>query len=286
MSTVDERSPAALTIPVGDAADPRLADYRLLNDQAARRHLEGDEFFIAEGYVAIDRLIESDHRLRSVLLAPSRVERFADHLPALVAAGVPVYVVDTSVMTDVVGFDLHRGVIAAADRLPLPSISDVATNARRIAVLEGLNDAENLGAISRAARALGIDALVIDPTCTDPYSRRTVRVSMGEVLALPVARADGPLWSGTLDVLVEHGFETWAMTPAADAVDLWSHAAPARIASERIAVVFGAEGPGLDRRTMAAASHRVRIPIDPTVDSLNVGHAAAITFGALTRTSF
>jgi len=126
---------------------------------------------------------------------------------------------------------------------------------------------------------LKIDALLLDPTCTDAYSRRTIRVSMGEVLHLPVARALD--WPGDLDVLHDAGFESWAMTPAPDATDLW--ATPSEALPERLAIVVGAEGPGLDDATMQATTRRVRIPIHPDVDSLNVGHAAAITFAAISR---
>lgn len=264
------------TTPLERADDPRLVDYRSLNDQAYRRRYEGDESFIVEGYVAIDRLIESGHAVRSVLLAPSRVERFAANATALAALDVPVYVAERDVIAEVVGFDLHRGVIASAARRPQASLHELTAAARRIAVLEGLNDAENLGAIARAARAFGIDGLVIDPTCTDPYSRRTVRVSMGEVLTLPVARVGA--WSTVVDQLGGAGFETWAMTPAPGSVDLWSVTVP-----DRLAVCLGAEGPGLSRAVMAAADRRVRIPIAPVVDSLNVAQAAAVTFAAVTR---
>jgi len=264
------------TTPVERADDDRLVDYRSLNDQSFRRRYEGDESFIVEGYVAIDRLIESGHAVRSVLLAPSRVERFAATAAALAARGVPVYVAERDVIAEVVGFDLHRGVIASATRRPPAPLPELTAPARRIAVLEGLNDAENLGAIARAARAFGIDGLVIDPTCTDPYSRRTVRVSMGEVLSLPIARVDA--WSTVLDQLGEAGFETWAMTPAPGSLDLWSVPVP-----DRLAVCLGAEGPGLGRAVMAGADRRVRIPIAPDVDSLNVGQAAAVTFAAITR---
>jgi tRNA G18 (ribose-2'-O)-methylase SpoU len=265
-------------IEIADAVDPRLDDYRSLNDQAYRRRYEGDSCFIAEGYVAIDRLIESGHTVRSVLLAPSRQERFAVNAQALTAAGVPVYVADRSVIAAVVGFDLHRGVIACADRRPPPSIARLVAGATRIGVLEGLNDAENLGAISRAARAFGVDGLIIDATCTDPYSRRTVRVSMGEVLTLPIARVQAADWAEIGNRLREDGFESWAMTPSADAEDLWSADVP-----ERLAVMLGAEGPGLSRTALAAADRRIRIPISPTVDSLNVAQAAAVTFAAITR---
>ena len=269
-----------MIIEVDDPDDPRLDDYCLLNDQAARRNREGDEFFIAEGYVSIDRVIDSGHRLRSVLVTPSRADRLNERRPEIARDDVPMYVMERAVLGAAVGFDLHRGVVASAVRRPALSVSDVAASpARRIAVLVGLNDAENVGVIARAARALGIEALVLDPRCTDPYSRRTVRVSMGEVLHLPVARADA--WPDGIDVLHAGGFRTWAMTPADDAVDLWS-IAPTEL-PDRLAIVVGAEGPGLDDATMQRATRRVRIPIDPAVDSLNVGHAAAITFAAITR---
>jgi tRNA G18 (ribose-2'-O)-methylase SpoU len=271
-------------IPVDDPDDPRLDDYALLNDQAARREREGEEFFIAEGYVSIDRVIDSGHRLRSVVVTPSRVERLLAGRPEIAERDVPVYVLDRAVLADSVGFDLHRGVVASADRRAVPTIAQIAaSSARRVAVLVGLNDAENVGVIARAARALRMDALVLDPSCTDAYSRRTVRVSMGEVLHMTVARATD--WPADLDILHEAGFESWAMTPAPDAIDLWDLAGTDRTedAGARLAVVFGAEGPGLDRRTMNATTRRVRIPISPDVDSLNVGHAAAITFAALSR---
>jgi tRNA G18 (ribose-2'-O)-methylase SpoU len=182
------------------------------------------------------------------------------------------------VISAVVGFDLHRGVVAAATRRPSRSLDDVVAGCARLAVLEGLNDAENLGAIARAARALGIDALVIDPTCTDPYSRRSIRVSMGEILELPVARVPAADWPHVLATLRDAGVESWAMTPDAGAASIWELEPP-----ERLAVVLGAEGPGLARRSLATASRQVRIPVRPGVDSLNVGHAAAITFAAIAR---
>ena len=279
-STCSPRSVVAVIIEIDDPDDPRLDDYCLLNDQAARRTREGDEFFIAEGYVPIDRVVDSGHQLRSVLVTPSRVERIVERVPSLVDGVVPLYVMTRDLMKHAVGFDLHRGVVASAQRRPVPSVTDLANSpAVRVAVLVGLNDAENVGVIARAARALHIDALLLDPTCTDAYSRRTIRVSMGEILHLPVARAHD--WPGDLDVLHDAGFESWAMTPTADAVDLWS--SPPDAFPTRLAIVVGAEGPGLDDETMRATSRRVRIPIHHDVDSLNVGHAAAITFAATTR---
>lgn len=267
-----------MIVTVDDAGDRRLDDFRSLNDQAFRRRYEGDDLFVVEGYVAIDRLIESGHTIRSVLLAPSRVERFDTNLAALETQEVPVYVAERGVIADVVGFDLHRGVVACAERRSLANLDQLLAGARRIAVLEGLNDNENLGAIARAAKAFGIDGLVIDPTCTDPYTRRTVRVSMGEVLTLPITRAAPDSWPRVLSDIMAAGFEVWAMTPSATADDLWSVDIP-----DRVAVLLGAEGPGLTSAALDAASRRVRIPISADVDSLNVGQAAAVTFAALSR---
>lgn len=261
---------------IDDATDARLADYRELKHAAARRRIEGDELFIAEGPTAIERLLASGYRVRSVLVSDAKWERLRGLLEPLDA---PVYVVAIELLHDIVGFDLHRGAIAAADRRPLPTLADVLATARRIAVLEGLNDPENLGAIARSARAFGIDALVLDPTCIDPYTRRTVRVSMGEILFLPACRISADDWPATaFSQLAGAGFETWAMTPAAGSTDIWTLPVP-----ERVAVVLGAEGPGLSRRALAAATQRVRLPIHPDVDSLNVGAAAAVTFAVVGR---
>ena len=165
----------------------------------------------------------------------------------------------------------RRGAAATA-----PAGGGGAAVRRTVAVLEGLNDPENLGAIARSARALGVDALVLDPTCIDPYYRRTVRVSMGEVLHLPVARVEA--WPDDLELVRGASFELWALTPDPAADDLFELAVP-----DRVAVLLGAEGPGLSAAALDAADRRVRIPIDRRVDSLNVGSAAAIAFAVLAR---
>lgn len=260
---------------IDQAGDPRLVDYRELRDIGARRRIEADEFFVAEGPEAIRRLIESGHRVRSIVVTERKYERLRQLLDPLDA---PTFIVDRDVLREIVGFDLHRGAIAAADRRPRPSLADLAAGATRLAVLEGLNDPENLGAIARSARAFGIDGLVLDPTCIDPYTRRTVRVSMGEILFLPACRIAVTDWSSVLPALHAAGFETWALTPAPDSADIWSLDPPARLG-----LVLGAEGPGLTAPTMAAASRRVRLPIDPDVDSLNVGAAAAVAFAVAAR---
>ncbi len=266
------------TLLVTDADDPRLAEYRRLNDQAVRRRMEGDEYFISEGWVSIDRLIDSGHRFRSALLSPSRVARFRPFMDRPELAGVPVYVAERDVMHDIVGFDLPRGVLVSAHRQPLVTVDELVSDSKRVIVLEALNDDENVGAIARAARAFAIDGMLLSPTCTDPYHRRTVRVSMGEILHMRVARADADRWPGALDELHRLGFDTWAMTPAPDAVDLWQTPVP-----ERLAVLLGAEGAGLTPGVLERSTARVKIPISENVDSLNVGHAAAITLAAIAR---
>ena len=266
-------------VRVDDAADPRLADYALLDGHGALRTHVGDDRFVAEGPIAIARTLDSGHRLRSVVVTPQRRDALLAAVPDLATTDVDCFVLERDLLADVVGFDLHRGVLAAADRRPATPLAELAASARRAVVLVGLNDAQNVGLIARTARALGADALVLDPRCTDPYARRTVRVSMGEVLHLPTARAEA--WPEGLDVLHAAGVETWALTPAVDADDLW--AATAGALPERLAIVLGAEGPGLDPATMGRAARRVRIPIAPDVDSLNVGHAAAVALAAIGR---
>ena len=277
-STWPTVGPVSETILVGEADDARLSDFRRLNDQAARRKLEGDEFFLSEGWVSIDRLLDSGHVFRSVLLSPSRVNRFRPFMERPELAGVPVYVAERDVMGDIVGFDLPRAVLVSAVRKPLWSVDQLAAASNRLIVLEALNDDENVGAIARAARAFDIDGMVLSPTCTDPYHRRTVRVSMGEILHMRVARASADGWPGALDTLHSHEFETWAMTPDPKAEDLWGADVP-----DRLAIMLGAEGPGLTRAVLDIACLRVRIPISGAVDSLNVGHAAAIAFAAISR---
>lgn len=260
-------------VEVTDSGDERLADFLDLADPGARRKRERDEIFIAEGFVAVRRLAESRHNVRSVLVDRSKLDRLDDILADLTA---PVYVAERAVVEATVGFHMHRGIVAAADRRPLPTVADVLEGSTRIAVLEGLNDPENLGLIARSARAFGVDALVLDPTCIDPYYRRSVRVSMGEILLLDVARTDD--WPGDLDTIRAAGFATWAMTPTADADDLWHADVPGRLA-----MVFGAEGTGLTTAAMRRSDRRVRIPISADVDSINVGHAAAVAFAATRR---
>jgi tRNA G18 (ribose-2'-O)-methylase SpoU len=237
-------------------------------------------FFVAEGAHALGRLLASGRRIRSVLVDPLRLEALAGDLAGLVA---PVLVADQPTLRAVAGFPVHRGVLAAADRWPLPSPAEVLAGAERVAVLEDINDHENLGVIFRSAGSLGIDAVLLSPRCCDPLYRRSVRVSMGHVLAVPWTRLEP--WPAALrSGLATAGFSLVAFTPAADAEPLgaWSPSA-----GERVAVLLGAEGPGLSPAAQAAAARRLTIPMRRPGDSLNVGSAAAIAFYAaiVTKTS-
>jgi tRNA G18 (ribose-2'-O)-methylase SpoU len=261
-------------VPVTDAADDRLADYRALSDPAGRVAYErAAGVFVVEGGLAIERLLDSACEVRSLLVTPLMRDRLA--LDG-VANGGTVYVADREVLAAVVGFDLHRGALAVATRPPPadPAALLAAPGVSTVLFLERLNDHENVGVIFRAARALGADAVLLDPETCDPLYRRAVRVSLGHVLHVPYARAGST--QAALDLLRGDGFTTYALTPAADATDL-ATVDPA----EKVALLVGAEGPGLAQATIATADHRVRIAMRPGVDSLNVGTAAAIALHRL-----
>jgi tRNA G18 (ribose-2'-O)-methylase SpoU len=246
-------------IEIGDLRDPRLDDYRDLRE----RGREGSDHFIVEGLTAIERLLRSRYPVRSVLLTPATHARLAHAVET-----ATVYVISAAAMSCVAGVNLHRGAVASATRLPSPHLRDVLPGARRLVMLEGVNDHENLGAIARTARGLGADALVLDRTCADPFYRRSVRVSMGELLHLPVVRCES--FTAAFDEIGAAGFEIWALTPAVDAADILSMTPPLRWA-----LVVGAEGPGLSAATLARCTN-VRIPMHNGVECLNVGHAVAV----------
>jgi tRNA G18 (ribose-2'-O)-methylase SpoU len=176
----------------------------------------------------------------------------------------------------VTGFHVHRGALASMQRIPVPQAGSVLASARRVVVMEDIVNHTNLGAIFRSAAALGMDAAVLTPSCADPLYRRSVRVSMGTVFALPYARLDS--WPGGLTTLAEHGFRTIALTPGPTAIDLRElRFGP----NEKVALLLGTEGDGLSDPALAAADLRVRIPMTAGVDSLNVAAAAAVACYAI-----
>ena len=263
---------------VGDAHDERLVPYVGLTDAEHRRSVDARTgTFVVEGTTAIRRALTSRFALRSVLVTPAKaVALDAD----LAAADVDVFVADLDVMRAVTGFDIHRGAVAVAERRPERSASELLADASAVVALEGVNDHVNLGAIARSAWALGLDGLLLDPTCADPLYRRCVRVSMGEVLHLPFAR--NPAWPRAAAGFEAAHFTTVALTPRGGAPDIRSVLGGLR-SDRRVALVLGAEGPGLTDDALEAVDHVARIAVRAGVDSLNVGHAAAIAFHLLGR---
>jgi tRNA G18 (ribose-2'-O)-methylase SpoU len=249
-------------VEVDDPTDPRLFDFVELRDG---RSPEGA--FIVEGVTPLGELVRSKYRTRAVLIAHSKL---AAVTPLLDGVEAPLYVGDMQLLRATVGFNLHRGVVASAERLPPSDPIALVRNSRRIAVLEQLNDVENLGNLFRSARAFGIEAVLLDPQTADPLYRRCVRVSMGHVMHVPFARFDR--WPSALDDLRMLGFTVAALTPASDALPI------DQLHADRIAWLLGAEGPGLTQEALARSDVRVAIPMSDRVDSLNVGTAAAIAF--------
>ncbi|WP_068926088.1 TrmH family RNA methyltransferase [Planobispora rosea] len=296
-----------------DASDPRLADYTDLRDVELRKSLEAEHgLFIAEGEKVIRRAVSAGYPVRSVLLTRRWTASLADVLDGL---GDRVHVVDDDVMEEIAGFPVHRGALASMERRPLPTVTEVlngtragvtaaggsppegaaagagapeeaaperdAVAPRRVLVLEDLVDHGNVGAIFRCAAALGVEAVVLSPRCADPLYRRSVKVSMGAVFAIPYARMDN--WYDGLAGLRAAGFQTLALTPDQSATPL--DEVPM---AHRVALLLGSEGDGLSSRWLHEADEPVCIPMSPAamdlgVDSLNVVAAAAIACHGLMR---
>jgi len=261
-------------ITVTDASDARLADYRNLTDVALRRVLEpAGGLYMAEGAKVIVRAVAAGHRPRSVLVA----QRWLDSVRYAIDPDVSILVASDEIMQSVTGFNVHRGALAAMHRPELPAIADVLRGARIVAVLEGIVDHTNVGAIFRSVAGMGADAVLVSPTCADPLYRRSVKVSMGTVFQVPWTRAEP--WPGVLDHLREAGFVVAALALSPDAVALDDFAAQHR--GRRIALVFGTEGDGLTRGAVARADATVTIPMYGGVDSLNVAAASAVAMWAV-----
>jgi tRNA G18 (ribose-2'-O)-methylase SpoU len=263
-------------VEVSDPDDPRLADYRSLTDVSLRTSFEPPHgLFIAESALVIERAIAAGYRLRSAVMTPSWLDRTA---PALAGSDAPVYLASDAVLRGLTGFHVHRGALASVHRRPLPDLVDLLAEARRVTVIEDVVSHTNLGAIFRTAAAFGIDGVVISPQAADPLYRRSVRVSMGGVFAVPFARATS--WPGDLERIRAAGFTVVALTPAADSVSLREFRPPA---GQRIALLVGTEGAGLSRAAIDASDVPVRIPMAAGVDSLNVATATGIALWELSR---
>jgi tRNA G18 (ribose-2'-O)-methylase SpoU len=265
---------------VDDPDDPRIAEFVGLRDRDLAgprergRRVPGNGVFVAEGDIVVERALRAGYHLRAALVDATRTEP----LPAGIGADAPVYAAAPPVLRLITGLGVHRGVLASFDRRPVADAADVLAPARRVIVLERVSNPTNLGVIIRSAAGLGIDAVLLDPTCADPLYRRVSRVAMGEGYAFPWAWL--PRLPDGLTAVRDAGFRLLALTPdpAAMPIDAVGDAR-----ADRVALLFGAEGPGLSDATLAAADERIGIPMRGGVDSLNVGVAAGIACWVLGR---
>lgn len=265
---------------IEDPSDPRLDDYRALTDPELRKRYEAERgVFIVESPLAVEALVASPHApaTRSLLVGERRVERMAPAIETLTGLGVDVFTASRPVLEATAGFALHRGVVASVARPDPLDAEDLLSRSRVALAVEGVNDHENLGALFRTAAAFGVEAVLLDPSCADPWYRRSVRVSMGHVLRIPHARPAA--WPGILSTAAADGWAVVALTPGAPTLlHTLAPAAPA----DRTLVVVGAEGPGLTPESLAADGVTpVRIAMAPEVDSLNVATAAGVALAHL-----
>ncbi|MFC8383046.1 TrmH family RNA methyltransferase [Nocardia sp. NPDC057272] len=266
----------AEVIDIDDPTDPRVDDFRDLSNADRRPDLPGRKgLVIAEGVVVVQRMLDSRFTPSALLGVGKRFETLAGDLAD---RDLPYYRASAEVMAEVVGFHLNRGVLAVAPRPAELTVDEVLDGARTVAVLEGVNDHENLGSMFRNAAGLGADAVLFGDRCADPLYRRAVRVSMGHVLRVPFAQL--PQWPASLNLVRNKGFQIIALTPNPAAANLAT-----AMTGEKVALLLGAEGPGLTEEAMRATDVRARIPMSPGTDSLNVATAAAMAFYERVRTS-
>ncbi|MGD1916286.1 MAG: TrmH family RNA methyltransferase [Phycisphaerales bacterium] len=268
--------------PIENLDDPGLEPDRNQKDAWLRVQADGGTglggLFLAEGELVAHELFGSRFRVRSVLITPTRLLGMRDAIEAL-PASTPVYLADRGIAESIVGFDMHRGILALGERGEVPALDGVVAGASCVLVLEGLSNHDNIGSLYRSLAALGpaASAVVLGPQCADPFYRKSLRVSMGHVLRVPTAWSTA--WPQDLQRLREMGFRTLALTPDASATAI--SAVDLRCPPDRLALVLGAEGPGLTEVAMAAVEHRVRIEMNKGVDSLNVAVSAAVAMSTL-----
>ena len=259
-------------IPVTDFDDPALDVYaRLTENQLVCRERPEDGLFIAESALVIERALDAGFEPVS-FLAETRLLPKAEAILARCPEELPVYTAELPVLERLTGYALTRGMLCAMRRPALRHAEDLLQSTSCVAILEDVMNPTNLGAIFRSAAALGVEAVLLTESCTDPLSRRCIRVSMGNVFFVPWAYLPDDQWQALLH---ENGFESVAMALREDAKVLWD---PALREIKKIAVVMGSEGPGLKASTIAACDHTVTVPMTNGVDSLNVAAASAVAF--------
>lgn len=258
-------------IEIEDINAPELSIFSSLTEaqlQQAGRAEGGEGLFIVESPKVISTALQAGYEPVSLLCERKHIT--GDAAQIIAAADIPVYTADRSVLASLTGYTLTRGVLCAMRRREVPRLEDVCKGTRRVAVLDGVVDSTNVGAIFRAAAALGMDAVLLTPQCCEPYNRRVVRVSMGTVFQVPWTVVSNPV-----DDLRRLGFATAAMALRSDSVDIDD----TRLNAEpRLAIILGSEGHGLPPEVIDAADYTVCIPMAHGVDSLNVACAASIAF--------
>ena len=267
-------APTSPIVPVTSLDDPALAPFARLTDPQLRSRLDPEMgILIAEGLGICQIALQKGLQPLAMLTEEKHVTGKAAPLIAALG-GAPVYVAPAEQLARLTGYPLTRGVLTAFYRPAPRDAHALVAGAHRLAVLEQLNDAANLGALFRSAAALGLDGLLLTPDCCDPYARRALRVSMGGVLQLPWARLEA--WpGGGIRLLKEAGFVTCALALTDKSVPIDD---PRLKAADRLALILGAEGPGLRQETLALADFTARIPMCRGVDSLNVAAAGAVAF--------
>ena len=268
-------------IEITDFHAPELDPYARLTQNQLRNRLEPEKgIFIAESPKVIDRALDAGYKPVSLLMERKQITGPAAGILSR-CGDAPVYTADREMLAELTGFELTRGVLCAFHRPAPRPVEELCKNARRVAVLEGIVDSTNVGAIFRSAAALNMDAVLINPSCCDPLCRRAVRVSMGTVFQVPWATlGDSPAdWpEAGMARLHALGFKTAAMALDSRAVSIDD---PALRAEPRLAIVLGTEGDGLARTTIAHCDYTVMIPMQHGVDSLNVAAAGAVAFWEL-----
>lgn len=252
-------------IELDDVADPRVDEVARLTDSDARRDRDSARgIFVAEGILVLETAVATGRSIRFVLCSPHRLPLVADTLAGI---DTTIYVAPKPMLREITGFPMHRGIIGSVDRWPTPALAELVEDARRVLVIEGVGDHENVGGLFRNAAAFGVDGVVVDDRTADPLYRRAVRVSIGNVMRVPWCRAAA---TDAIAACRAAGLTVAALTPSG------STAVHDLDPEGRWSFVVGAEGPGLTEAAMDAASHRVTIPMAPGVDSLNVATSAAV----------
>lgn len=268
-------------IRITDFEAPELDVYaRLSEGQLLNRHEPEKGLFIAESPKVVERALDAGYEPVSMLLEPKHIEGQAKDVVSRVG-DIPIFTAELDILTGLTGFQLTRGVLCAMRRPVLPSVEEVCTGARRIAILENVMNPTNVGAIFRSAAALNMDAVLLTPSCSNPLYRRAIRVSMGTVFQVPwtfLGVEDSDDSAVDVSMLKELGFKTAAMALSDNAISIDDSRL---MAEDKLAIILGTEGDGLATHTIADCDYTVCIPMSHGVDSLNVAAASAVAFWQL-----